>query len=70
VKKNLLSLMLLPFTVLMAQNISISPDKRYLQRSDKQPFVWIGDTAWELFHRLDREQATEYLANRPPRSSE
>ncbi|MBD3378749.1 DUF4038 domain-containing protein [candidate division KSB1 bacterium] len=42
----------------------MSPDKRYLQRSDGQPFVWIGDTAWELFHRLDREQATEYLANR------
>ncbi len=26
--------------------------------------MWIGDTAWELFHKLNREEATEYLENR------
>lgn len=29
-----------------------------------KPFTWIGDTAWELFHRLDREQASYYLSKR------
>src|SRR5207253_9567992 len=24
----------------------------------------LGDTAWELFHRLDRDEATRYLENR------
>lgn len=29
-----------------------------------KPFVWIGDTAWELFHVLDREAASYYLETR------
>ncbi|MBZ0297131.1 MAG: glycoside hydrolase family 140 protein [Anaerolineae bacterium] len=28
------------------------------------PFFWLGDTAWELFHRLSREEAELYLDNR------
>jgi hypothetical protein len=31
---------------------------------DGSPFFYLGDTAWELFHRLDREEADEYLENR------
>lgn len=27
-------------------------------------FFYLGDTAWELLHRLDREQADRYLRNR------
>jgi hypothetical protein len=27
-------------------------------------FFWLGDTAWELFHRLTREEAERYLENR------
>ena len=30
----------------------------------RQPFFWLGDTAWELFHRLNREEAERYLRNR------
>ncbi|EIP97109.1 hypothetical protein OpiT1DRAFT_01538 [Opitutaceae bacterium TAV1] len=30
----------------------------------EQPFFWLGDTAWELFHRLDREEADHYLETR------
>lgn len=33
-------------------------------KADGTPFFWLGDTAWELFHRLDREEATKYLKNR------
>jgi hypothetical protein len=35
-----------------------------LIREDGAPFFWLGDTAWELFHRLNREEATQYLQNR------
>ena len=31
----------------------------------RPPFFWLGDTAWELFHRLTREDAERYL--REPR---
>jgi len=43
--------------------ISISDNHRYLLR-DGKPFFWLGDTAWELFHRLNREQADQYLQHR------
>ena len=31
---------------------------------DGRPFFYLGDTAWELFHRLNREEAERYLSNR------
>ncbi len=30
----------------------------------EKPFFWLGDTGWELFHRLNREQADRYLKTR------
>jgi len=42
---------------------SISPNQRYLLKNDK-PFFWLGDTAWELFHRLDSAAANTYLKKR------
>lgn len=33
-------------------------------RKDNKPFFWLGDTAWELFHRLGREDADTYLKRR------
>ena len=36
----------------------------FCKPSDGKPFFWMGDTAWELFHRLNREEATKYLKNR------
>ena len=32
--------------------------------SDGTPFFYLGDTAWELFHRLNREEADHYLEDR------
>lgn len=49
--------------VTQAQHFTVSPDKRYLLQEGK-PFFWLGDTAWELFHRLDREDAVYYLGKR------
>ena len=34
---------------------------------DGAPFFWLGDTAWELFHRASREEAERYLRNRAER---
>ena len=44
--------------------LRVSPDHRHLQYRSGEPFFYLGDTAWELFHRLDREEADQYLTNR------
>ncbi len=44
--------------------LKISEDKHYFLTKDNKPFMWLGDTAWELFHRLNREQADKYLRDR------
>ncbi|HQK37210.1 MAG TPA: glycoside hydrolase family 140 protein [Bacteroidales bacterium] len=44
--------------------LMVSPNGRYLMHSDGKPFLWIGDTGWELFHRLNREEADYYLSMR------
>ena len=47
-----------------APRLVVSENGRYLQFEDGRPFFYLGDTAWELFHRLNREDAGEYLQNR------
>ncbi|HEU5077592.1 MAG TPA: glycoside hydrolase family 140 protein [Opitutaceae bacterium] len=42
----------------------MSDNHHYLVKSDGQPFFYLGDTAWELFHRLNREEADVYLQDR------
>ena len=32
---------------------------QYLMWEDEKPFFYLGDTAWELFHRLTREEMAE-----------
>jgi hypothetical protein len=44
--------------------LRVSDDGRRLVHADGTPFFWLGDTAWELFHRLDREEAELYLEDR------
>ena len=44
--------------------LAISKNRRFLIHQDGTPFFYLGDTAWELFHRLDREEADIYLQNR------
>ncbi|KAF4964235.1 hypothetical protein FSARC_7789 [Fusarium sarcochroum] len=44
--------------------ISSSPKGRYLYRTNSgEPFFWIADTNWELFHRLNRTDVDLYLAD-------
>jgi hypothetical protein len=47
-----------------ARELRVSENRRYLEYRDGTPFFYLGDTAWELFHRLNREEADRYLANR------
>lgn len=47
--------------------LKVSENKRFLVTTDGKPFFWQGDTAWELFHRLNREDAERYLKNRAER---
>ena len=44
--------------------LKVSGNKRFLVHQNEQPFFYLGDTAWELFHRLNREQADAYLEDR------
>lgn len=44
--------------------LQVSDNHRFLVTGDGQPFFWLGDTTWELFHRLNREQAEQLLDNR------
>ena len=37
---------------------------RYLSWDDGAPFFYLGDTAWEIFHRLDRGEMDRYFAER------
>jgi len=40
--------------------LKVSENRRFLVREDGSPFFWLGDTAWELFHRSTREEAGRY----------
>lgn len=45
-------------------SLRVSDNHRYLEYTNGKPFFYLGDTAWELFHRLNREDAALYLTNR------
>lgn len=45
-------------------DLKVAEDHRHLVTSDGKPFFLLGDTAWELFHRLTREESEQYLKNR------
>lgn len=44
--------------------LHVTKDGRYLQFEDGKPFFWLGDTGWELFHRLTLDEIKQYLDNR------
>lgn len=63
-KTLLLLLLLLPTTLPSFGQLRVSENKRYLVTDTGKPFFWLGDTAWELFHRLNREETEKYLQDR------
>ena len=44
--------------------LKVSDNKHFLVFEDGTPFFYLGDTGWELFHRLTYEEAEKYLENR------
>src|SRR3569833_2068273 len=44
--------------------LQVTSDGHYLQYEDGTPFFWLGDTGWELFHRLTLPEIATYLDNR------
>jgi hypothetical protein len=41
--------------------LRVSDDHRFLLQENGQPFFYLADTAWEIFHRLTRQEAAAYL---------
>lgn len=44
--------------------LKVSENQRFLVTESGQPFFWLGDTAWELFHRLSVSESERYLTQR------
>ena len=44
--------------------LKVSDNKRFIIHEDGTPFFYLGDTGWELFHRLDKKDTEKYLENR------
>lgn len=45
-------------------NLKVSENERYLQHANGKPFFWLGDTAWLLPIRLNRDEVKQYFENR------
>ena len=56
--------LLFPLILFAQTKLTVSENGRYLQYENGKPFFWLGDTAWELFHRLNKEESEQYLKNR------
>jgi hypothetical protein len=44
--------------------ITVSENHRFLVTETGEPFFWLADTDWEIFHRLTLEEAEFFLKNR------
>lgn len=55
--------LLLPAGI-FSQYLKVSPNGRFLVQDNGEPFLWPGDTAWEMFYRLDQKEIEHCLHNR------
>ena len=44
--------------------LEVSENGRFLQHENGKPFFYLGETAWELFHRLSLDETEMFLENR------
>ncbi len=54
----------LPIIAAPLPRLQVSENHHFLVTDAGKPFFWLGDTTWELFHRLNREEADRLLADR------
>jgi len=59
--KVFLIMFFLTIAVVGYAQIKVAPNNRFLETTDGKPFFWLGDTDWELFHRMTREEAEELI---------
>ena len=45
----------------MIKQLRVHDNKRYLMTGDGEPFFYLADTAWELFHKLSLDETGYYL---------
>ena len=62
-QRTCLSTLCLLLCLVTTAQFTVSDNKHFLLRNNT-PFFYLGDTGWELFHRLNREQADYYLKRR------
>ena len=60
-KKIIISFLSITFVLLLNAQIQVSANGHFLIEKNSKPFFWLGDTDWELFHRLTREETIEFL---------
>lgn len=60
-KKVSLTICYLFFFCIGFTQIKVSENQRFLSSSDGTPFFWLGDTAWEMVHRLTREEIRDFI---------
>ena len=53
-----------PSTDLSHGKLKVSANNHFLVFEDGTPFFYLGDTGWELFHRLTKDETEKYLENR------
>ena len=53
-----------PASDLSKGKLQVSDNGRFLQHENGEPFFYLGETAWELFHRLSFQEAEMFLENR------
>ena len=64
-KQILISLLIVAInSSLYSQRLTVSENQRFLVTEEGDPFFWMGDTAWELLHRCDRDEVDMYLEKR------
>lgn len=60
----IISALLMVCFVASSQRLLVHENGRFLMTEQGDPFFWMADTAWELFHRCDRDEAKMYLEKR------
>lgn len=60
----LIFISILPNSDVFSQRLSVTSGKTIIETETTEPFLWIGDTAWELFNDLTKEEVVIYLDNR------
>lgn len=53
-----------PSVKLSNGRLKVSDNRRFLVFENGTPFFYLGDTGWELFHRLTKDETERYLENR------